>query len=639
MFQTRCWATAAAPLVSIGWVGTSAAAILNVPGDFATIQACVEAAVSGVDECVVAPGTYHETINFLGKAITVRSSDGADVTTIDATGIAWSVVTCRTREGPKTVLDGFTITGGIGTNLGNGTTRGGGMYNEQSSPTVSNCTFAGNVSTGYAGGMYNYYSSPTVSNCTFIRNVSTGHGGAIYNQGGSPTITNCTFNENKTGHDGGAVYSQDGSPTLTGCTFIGNTATSLGGGIYNHGANNTMTVRDCTFTGNTAAYGGGMKTSSASPTVINCAFLDNRAISGGGIYVQGGTPSVINCTFSGNSGGGMSNTTSSHAVVVGCTFSGNTAAGMSNGYSSPTIRDCTFIGNRGGFGGGMSNTASSPKVTNCTFSGNSVSGQLPYGGGMYNSNGSSPTVTNCTFSGNSASLGGAMYNGIRSTPAITGCTFSGNTAGDGGAVYNYYESSATVANCVLRGDIPDEIVNTNLSAPTMSFSDVQGGLPVGAVDGGGNIDLDPMFVRPLDPGPDGTWDGVDDDYGDLRVQAGSPCIDAGDPGFIAQSGETDLEGHARVLCSRVDMGAYEFGIGDYDCDQSVDLMDFNAWNACMTAPHDVRELALAALTSPGVRSAIDNRQLAIGCEAFDFDADGDVDLLDFAAFQSVLTAP
>ena len=28
-----------------------------------------------------------------------------------------------------------------------------------------------------------------------------------------------------------------------------------------------------------------------------------------------------------------------------------------------------------------------------------------------------------------------------------------------------------------------------------------------------------------------------------------------------------------------------------------------------------------------------------GCEAFDFDGDGDVDLLDFAAFQRVLTAP
>jgi hypothetical protein len=188
-------------------------------------------------------------------------------------------------------------------------------------------------------------------------------------------------------------------------------------------------------------------------------------------------------------------------------------------------------------------------------------------------------------------------------------------------------STLTVINCILWGDIPDEIANIGESV--ISFSDVQGGLPVGAIDGGGNIDLDPMFVRPPDPGPDGTWDGVDDDYGYLRLRSGSPCIDAGDPGFVPQPGETDLEGHARVLCSRVDMGAYEFGIGDYDCDQTVDLADFSSWQACMTAP----------LHTHALHSTIDIRQSTIGCEAFDFDGDGDVDLLDFAAFQSVLTAP
>ena len=57
--QTRCWATAVAVIVNIGWGGVAAAATLNVPGDFATIQACIDAAVSGVDGCVVAPGTYH----------------------------------------------------------------------------------------------------------------------------------------------------------------------------------------------------------------------------------------------------------------------------------------------------------------------------------------------------------------------------------------------------------------------------------------------------------------------------------------------------------------------------------------------------------------------------------------------------
>ena len=63
------------------------------------------------DEIVVAPGTYFETIDFIGKAVWLHSSDGAAVTIIDAqqTDI---VVACVNFEGPDTVLDGFTITGG-----------------------------------------------------------------------------------------------------------------------------------------------------------------------------------------------------------------------------------------------------------------------------------------------------------------------------------------------------------------------------------------------------------------------------------------------------------------------------------------------------------------------------------------------
>jgi len=79
-------------------------------GTFPSIQAAIDAAADG-DEVVVAPCTYFESIDFLGKAITLRSSDGAQVTTIDGTGSV-HVVRCISGEGPETVLDGFTITGG-----------------------------------------------------------------------------------------------------------------------------------------------------------------------------------------------------------------------------------------------------------------------------------------------------------------------------------------------------------------------------------------------------------------------------------------------------------------------------------------------------------------------------------------------
>ncbi len=77
---------------------------------YCSIQTAIDNAVA-TDEIVVAAGTYFETINFLGKAITLRSSGGAEVTTIDGTG-NFHVVQCVSGEGSGTVLDGFTITGG-----------------------------------------------------------------------------------------------------------------------------------------------------------------------------------------------------------------------------------------------------------------------------------------------------------------------------------------------------------------------------------------------------------------------------------------------------------------------------------------------------------------------------------------------
>ena len=161
---------------------------------------------------------------------------------------------------------------------------------------------------------------------------------------------------------------------------------------------------------------------------------------------------------------------------------------------------------------------------------------------------------------------------------------------------------------------------------TLRYTNIQGGLPAGVFDGGGNIAIDPMFVRNPDDGGDGFGkdvytpdvdESLNDDLGDLRLRAGAPGINAGDPAYVPDPGETDLDGFHRMLCGRVDMGAYEFGIGDYDCDQAVNLKDFAGMQTCFTG-------------SVGV-------PFSDGCEAFDYDANGLINLRDFAGFALVLS--
>lgn len=62
--------------------GLMSAAVIRVPTDQATIQAAINAAANG-DTVSVAAGTYSENINFMGKALTVISEQGAAVTVID----------------------------------------------------------------------------------------------------------------------------------------------------------------------------------------------------------------------------------------------------------------------------------------------------------------------------------------------------------------------------------------------------------------------------------------------------------------------------------------------------------------------------------------------------------------------------
>jgi len=269
--KLKIWLVVTLLLAAAG-LSVPAAGVTHYVSSGGNIQAAIDAA-EDYDEIEVAPGTYNEAINFLGKAIRLYSSGGPEVTTIDGTG-AYHVVQCVNSEGADTILEGFTITGGNANGIDYSGTGGGMLNRNASSPTVINCIFSGN-SAVYGGGMFNTDgSSPTVTGCTFSGN-STSRGAGMFNLSSSPTITGCTFSGNSAAEYGGGMRNESCSPTMINCTFNGNSAQNEGGGMYNY--NSYPAVTNCTFSGNSAGWrGGGMYNySNSNATVTNCILWDN----------------------------------------------------------------------------------------------------------------------------------------------------------------------------------------------------------------------------------------------------------------------------------------------------------------------------------------------------------------------------
>ena len=248
-----------------------------------------------------------------------------------------------------------------------------------------------------------------------------------------------------------------------------------------------------------------------SASMVNGFTIKNGSVGeGGGILCFHSSPVITNCIFFHNLawGGGGIYCDNSSPVIIHNTFSHN---------SSPH-----------GYGGGISCHESSPMITKNALS-NNVAGRG--GGGIYCGS-SSPTIVHNTFSKNSAGLGGGIYCIWSSSPTIVHNTFSKNSAVDGygGGICCRYDSSPMVCNTILWADMPDEIYLES-STITITYSDIQEGYA-----GEANIDADPLFVDPANE--------------DFHLQAGSPCIDTGDP-----NSPLDPDG------TRADMGAWY-------CDQS-----------------------------------------------------------------------
>ena len=407
----------------------------------------------------------------------------------------------------------------------------------------------------------------------------------------------------------------DSTTVLDGFTITGGNANELppnpndtGGGLFiigNEGGFSEPTVHNVVFTANSARFGGGAGCIFSAPTFSRVTFIDN-AVSGD---LMG-------------DGGGMQNLFCA-STLRNVRFENNTASrfggGLMNNRGATLMNGVTFIGNTAERGGGMYNLDDPAVVVNAAFFSNVADVS---GGGMYNDE-SRVAIMNVTFSGNRTldptQRGGGGMGNFREVPFLTNVVFYANTsARDGGALFNI-NSDPIIINSILWDNQADreedEVFSGGQlgSTPQIFSSIIDGGLPPGVADGGGNLGTDPLFINA--DGPDGLPGTTDDD---LRLMPGSPAIDAGNNSGLLfdvldldRDGDTedrdsiDLDGNLRVHDAGggviVDMGAYEFGAAEVltAAEEALDLPEAPLFLAAYPNPFRGQATLRYALPASG----------------------------------------
>jgi len=306
-------------------------------------------------------------------------------------------------------------------------------------------------------------------------------------------------------------------------------------GFYFHGAEGPDSVLDgLTIVNGYEFCGGGIYCYYASPTISRCQIANNSADYGGGIASRESDMIISNCAISGNS-----------ATGSGAPYGGG---GFWCGfYSSVRVESTMFADNTAEDGGGLCVYSGSAIIRSSTFQGNSAAF---LGGAIYNYGGLH--VYSCCFAGNTAgNEGGAIY--AKYPPKVIAGTFAGNAAASGNALSCASATTRVFITSGIMRDGGDEIGSPNESVQVYD-SDIEGGW---TGQGENNIDADPMFVRNPDDGGDGWGVGDNDDFGDLHLQDGSPCIDTGNIMITPGLGWKDIDGEPRVAGAVIDMGADE----------------------------------------------------------------------------------
>ncbi len=358
-------------------------------GDFPTIQAAIDAAGEG-DLIELADGTYtgdgNRDLDFLGKAITVRSASGDPAQCILQCGGSSAHphrgVHFHQGEGSGTVLEAITIwgawsgqTGGAILCDGAAPALNGCMFEfcyakygggigclNGAAPTITNCTLRDSQALAGGGFYCRGATSPLLTGCTLARNHATGSpplGGGFCSDGGSPILEDCTFSRNEVegwGACGGGLYAGSGGALeLRACAFRRNSAYAYasGGGVYCNGS--ALLIEGGEFWHNYSENeGGGLTTLNCAPVIEGVVFSENSSIYGAAIHACSATLELTGATLLANSapGGGA-------ALCLGCAatatlanclaaFNGSGNAIHCASGALATLTCCNLFGNEDG---------------------------------------------------------------------------------------------------------------------------------------------------------------------------------------------------------------------------------------------------------------------------------------------------
>jgi parallel beta-helix repeat protein len=211
----------------------------NGTADYQTIQQAINNA-NNDDTVIVAPATYYENVDFIGKAITVTSTDPEDWAVVESTIInandVNSAVIFTNSEGPASIITGFTITGGVGTAVtGLFTSRlGAGVCCYYSSPTITKNIIIGNTGGSASGGGVGGLNSNAIVTRNIIKQNTASNGGGVANWYGNMKVSNNLIYENIASTGGGITSYNNGGEFINN-TLVDNSSTSIAENIYAYG--------------------------------------------------------------------------------------------------------------------------------------------------------------------------------------------------------------------------------------------------------------------------------------------------------------------------------------------------------------------------------------------------------------------